>query len=363
MGRKVCFGKAQTAYRKGKETFPKAGEVAKGNLFMSIKLNDSQKQAVNHFEGPCCVLAGPGSGKTAVITQRTKNLITEYGVNPSNILVITFTKAAAAEMKQRFYKGMNRDDVRVTFGTFHAVFFMVLKHAYHLDSSNVVPEEQKYQIMRDIISRQQLDYRDETEMIGNLLSEISLVKNSRMDIKNFYSGQCGAEIFRKIYAEYNRYLRQNRRIDFDDMLTYTYELFAQRPDILSAWQKKYKFILIDEFQDINPIQYDIMRMMAKPENNLFIVGDDDQSIYRFRGSRPEIMLNFGKDFPGAKKILLDTNYRCDANVVHASLKLIAHNKARFDKAIRAGRPAKNPVSYLSFQTQREECLFLIKKNI
>lgn len=326
-----------------------------------MNLNKSQQAAVRHKEGPCYVLAGPGSGKTAVITQRTKNLITEYGVNPSNILVITFTKAAAVEMKQRFCRIMGEERTHVTFGTFHAVFFKVLKMAYHMENSNIVPEEQKYQIMRELISRHSVDYKDEKDIISGLLGEISLVKNSRMQLEHFYSGQCGEDIFRDIFREYDQRLRQNRWIDFDDMLTYTYELFSERPDILQAWQRKYKYILIDEFQDICAIQYDIIRMMALPENNLFIVGDDDQSIYRFRGSRPEIMLGFPKDYPGAKQILLDTNYRCDASVVQDSLRLIAHNKTRFEKAIHAGKSARHPVSYHKFESQREENLYLVKQ--
>lgn len=325
-----------------------------------MNLNKSQLTAVSHFQGPCCVLAGPGSGKTAVITQRTKNLITEYGINPSNILVITFTKAAAMEMRLRFERLMG-EKTRVTFGTFHAVFFMVLKYAYHMESSNVIAEEQRYQLMRELIAHYPIEYRDEKDIISGLLNEISLVKNSRLDLEHFYSSQCGETIFRALYREYDTRLRQNRWIDFDDMLTYTYELFAERKDILAAWQRKYQYILIDEFQDINPIQYDIIRMMALPENNLFIVGDDDQSIYRFRGSKPEIMLGFGKDYPQAAQLLLDTNYRCDANVVRQSLNLISHNKARFAKEIRASRSAKQPVIFQQFSNQREENLYLVEK--
>ena len=324
-----------------------------------MDFNDSQLAAIRHKDGPMMVLAGPGSGKTAVITRRTQYLIEEGGVNPSNILVITFTKAAAMEMKQRFCKLMQQDSVRVTFGTFHAVFFMVLKHAYHMQSSNIVTEEQKYQFMREIISHKMLDYSDEKDTISGLLSEISMVKNSRIDLEHFYSAQVGEGIFREIYREYDMRLRKNRLIDFDDMLTYTYELFAERTDILEAWQRKYLYILIDEFQDINPIQYDIMRMLAAPENNLFIVGDDDQSIYRFRGSKPEIMLNFDKDYPDAKRVLLNYNYRCDGYVVQESLKLISHNKARFEKEIRNAKETRSRVEYRTFENQRQENQYLI----
>jgi DNA helicase-2/ATP-dependent DNA helicase PcrA len=306
------------------------------------------------------VLAGPGSGKTAVITQRTQNLINEYQVDPANILVITFTKAAALEMKQRFLLLRGESRTRVTFGTFHAVFFMVLKTAYHFESSNIISEEQKYQLMREIVSYHHLEYRDENEFLGNLIGEVSKVKNERIALANFYSSQCGEEVFRKIYTEYDRRLRGNRLIDFDDMLLYTYELFSQRKDILAAWQNKYRYILIDEFQDINQLQFDIVKLMAQPLNNLFVVGDDDQSIYRFRGSKPELMLNFPKVYPDCKQILLNTNYRSDANIVEKSKRLIAHNKDRFSKDIRAEKPAKQTVRVCSYESQRAENLAIIK---
>ena len=326
-----------------------------------MNFNKSQTWAIRHKDGPMLVLAGPGSGKTAVITHRTKNLIEEYKVSPSNILVITFTKAAAMEMKQRFERLMGQSRVGVSFGTFHGIFFTILKYAYGFQSSNIVSEEQRYEYVREAVSYHNLDIKDESEFIGNVLGEISYVKNSRLDINHYYSNQCGEEVFRDLYEEYHKRLKRNRLIDFDDMLTYTYELFTERKDILAAWQKKYQYILVDEFQDINSIQYDIIKMLAAPENNLFIVGDDDQSIYRFRGSKPEIMLNFTKDYPEAKRVLLDYNYRCDANIVESSLKLIGHNEKRFTKEIQPARQAVHPVNFMEFENQREENLYLIRQ--
>lgn len=325
-----------------------------------MNLNKSQHCAIHHKDGAMLVLAGPGSGKTAVITQRTKNLIEEYNIPPSDILVITFTKAASNEMRERFYLLMGDRNARVSFGTFHAVFFTILKSAYNFSSENIISEDMRYRIMREILSGYMLDYKDENEFIGNLLGEIGMIKNSRIDINNFYSGVCGEDIFRKIYKEYEARLRKSRLIDFDDMLLYTYELFDQRKDILASWQKKFKYILIDEFQDINRIQYEIMKMLAYPQNNMFIVGDDDQSIYRFRGSRPEIMLNFEKDFPGAKRILLDVNYRCGKYIVETSKNLISYNKERFDKTITAASESCEPVSYITFENRRDENMYLIK---
>lgn len=319
-----------------------------------MNYNKSQQQAIRHKDGPMLVLAGPGSGKTAVITQRTKQLIEYENIDPSNILVITFTRAAAQEMKQRFLAATGEERTKVTFGTFHAIFFMVLKLAYHFDSGNIISEEQRYQFMREILSYHHLEYRDEGEFIGDVLTEISRVKNEQIPLEHFYSSSCGEEVFRKIYREYDERLKRNRLIDFDDMLTYTYELFSQRKDILSAWQKKYRYILIDEFQDINLIQWKIMCMLAAPENNLFVVGDDDQSIYRFRGAKPEIMLGFEKDFPGTKRVLLGTNYRSTKEIVETSLKLIGHNKVRFEKKLEPFRGSGRPVDFRVFDNPGHE---------
>jgi DNA helicase-2/ATP-dependent DNA helicase PcrA len=256
---------------------------------------------------------------------------------------------------------MQEEKTRVTFGTFHAVFFMVLKAAYHFDAGSVITDEQRYQLMRELIAKHHLDYRDENEFISGILGEISQVKNNRIPLEHFYSAQCGEEVFREIFAEYEKYMRGNRRIDFDDMLVYTYELFCERPDILAAWQKKYEYILIDEFQDINQLQFDIVQMLAKPRNNLFIVGDDDQSIYRFRGSKPEIMLHFPEEYPDCRQILLDTNYRCTQPIVEAALRLIGHNKERFFKEIVTEKKGGDAINYLLFKDQKEQNLFIIKK--
>lgn len=326
-----------------------------------MKFNQSQTRAILHKDGPMLVLAGPGSGKTAVITARTKNLIQEYQINPSNILVITFTKAAAMEMKQRFETTMNSKDLKVTFGTFHAIFFMVLKLAYGYTRENIVSEEIKYQLVKELIYRYNLEFRDENECISGILEEISKIKNSKISLEFFYSNQCSAEVFREIYSAYNQSLRMRKLIDFDDMLVMTYELFAQRKDILAAWQNKYKYILVDEFQDINQIQYDIIRMMALPNNHLFMVGDDDQSIYGFRGSKSEIMLHVPEDFPNLTKVELDVNYRCHPEILKLSQALISCNKTRFLKKCNSGFLGnRGYVDFQEFETQKEEVLFVLK---
>lgn len=325
-----------------------------------MKLNTSQKQAVGHKDGPMLVLAGPGSGKTTVITERTRTLIEEHEILPGHILVITFTKAAAAEMKSRFLKRMSGRSCPVTFGTFHAVYFSVLKHAYHYSAANIIRDEQKYQCLKEIVAKLHLDYEDETEFISLLLNEIGLVKNTGVAIANYYSQNCAETVFRRIFSEYQEFLYSRKLIDFDDMLVYTYELFSERKDILCAWQNKFRYILIDEFQDINKIQFDVIKLLAGDAGNLFVVGDDDQSIYRFRGAKPEIMLRFRESFPDTKTVLLDVNYRSQENIVISAMNLISHNRERYQKEIKTYHPKENPVDYAVFTDQRQENLRIIR---
>lgn len=321
---------------------------------MNQNLNDAQMQAVMHQKGVMMALAGPGSGKTTVIARRIESLIRHAGVNPSGILVITFTKAAANEMKERFLSLMPTEGKRVTFGTFHAVFFMILKHAYHFEASDIFREEERILLMQRILRDMKLDCGNEAEFASNLLAEISFIKNGRIDPAHYYPIQCGKDTFEYIYKSYGTYLKRHRKIDFDDMLSYTYELFEQRADILLAWQKKYRYILVDEFQDVNQIQYDIVKMLAQREKNLFVVGDDDQSVYRFRGAKPEIMLHLTKDYPDAKIVNLSYNYRCPGDVVNFASRVIAHNKERFQKKILAVKEKDQTITMDLFETQREE---------
>lgn len=318
-----------------------------------MQFNNSQLKAVKHKSGPMLVIAGPGSGKTTVLTARIRNLIEEYSVNPANILVITFTKAAANEMKSRFNNMMGRS-TNVTFGTFHAVFFMILRAAYNYSVDSIIKEDVRQNIIKQAIERSRLEPDDLNEMMSNITGEISRVKTETIDINAYYSASCPEEEFRDIYKYYVKTLKKMGLIDFDDMLLYCHELLTTRRDILAKWQQKYQYILIDEFQDINKIQYDIIKLLAKPQDNLFIVGDDDQSIYGFRGSKPEIMLNFDKDYPDTDKVILDTNYRSTGNIVSAAGKVIAHNKVRFAKNINTVNDPGDKVDIIEFNTQAEE---------
>ncbi len=306
------------------------------------------------------VIAGPGSGKTTILTNRIKYLVEEHKVDPGKILVITFTKAAALEMQKRFER-LAQGCKGVTFGTFHAVFFNILKYAYNYSVNSIIKEEDKKLILRTAIDRSSLEVEDYTEALDNIAGEISRVKSEGIDINAYYSANCPEEAFRSIYKYYENALRKQRLIDFDDMLLYCYELFKKRPDILNQWQKRYSYILVDEFQDINKVQYEVVKMLALPENNLFIVGDDDQSIYGFRGSKPEIMLNFERDYPGAQKVVLDINYRCSGNIVTAAKTVIHNNKIRFDKDIKSFNSFGEKVDIVEFNTTKEEYLRVVEE--
>ena len=325
-----------------------------------MAFSKAQTQAIMHKDGPMMVLAGPGSGKTTVITHRVQYLTKEYGIDPGDILVITFTRAAAEEMRER-YEALTGGGSRVTFGTFHSIFFRILKLAYRYTADNIVREEQQMQFVRELAQAGGLEPEDENEFAASILSEISSVKGERIVLEHYYSKNCPDAVFRQLYAGYEEKMRRAGLIDFDDMMVLCLELFTERKDILSAWQRRYRYILIDEFQDINRLQYEIVRMLAKPEDNLFIVGDDDQSIYRFRGAKPEIMLGFERDYPGAGRILLDVNYRSTEEIVAPALRLIGENQKRFSKAIHTtGRHGKNVITKL-WQDPGEENLAIARE--
>lgn len=304
---------------------------------MKELLNEAQYEAVSHGIIPALVLAGPGSGKTTVITWRIKYLIEECNVRPESIMVVTFTRAAAIEMKERFLDMKVIRGNAVTFGTFHSVFFKILKFAYNYNPEHIISEQEKIELIKEIIKGVDAGFGADKEILPGIISEISLVKGNMIDINNYYSSNCPENAFRDIYNEYETSMRKANKIDFDDMLILCYELLYARKDILRLWQEKYKYILVDEYQDINVLQYRVLRLLTPEGRGLFAVGDDDQSIYRFRGAKPEIMLGFERDFPGAKKYMLDINYRSTENIVKLSSRLIKNNEKRFNKKLNAYR--------------------------
>lgn len=305
-----------------------------------MNLNKLQLTAIDHFKEPMIVLAGPGSGKTTVITHRVNNLINKYKVDPSEILVITFTKSAAMEMSSRF-KSLFLEK-NVCFSTFHAFFFRIISSYYNFNTSNILSSEEQNQILKDITKSFQISQEDEKDFYKNMLNEISLIKNELLDIEYYHSPLMGTDDFRRIFYTYEDRKRELNKIDFDDMLKICYQLLTSNAGLLKKWQERYNYILIDEFQDINRVQYECIKILAA-HNNLFVVGDDDQSIYRFRGASPEFLLNFPKDFKNCKKVILNTNYRSTDEIICFSNKIISCNTKRYEKdLIGVGRNGQNP---------------------
>lgn len=327
-----------------------------------MSFNQAQKEAISHNRGPCLVLAGPGSGKTLTIVNRIKYLIEDCKVRPEEILVITFTKYAATEMRFRLQALMDGKRFPVTMGTFHGIYYGILKWAYKLGTENIFSEENKYCLLRQIINYQEdLEIFDEEDFLQEVVTEISTVKNHRFSIEEYESRCCAPDVFRNIYQEYEKMRKQLRKIDFDDMLVLCYDLFVKRPDVLKLWQDKFQYILIDEFQDINQVQYDVIRMLAEPQRNLFAVGDDDQAIYGFRGADAKLMFQFQKDYPESKQIILDVNYRSTVNIVRNALKVIGHNQVRFDKAIQAKKAAGHSLHVQEVKDSAEEAEYVVSE--
>ena len=326
-----------------------------------MQFNKAQIQAIQHNKGPCMVIAGPGSGKTTVLTHRVRYLIDRCRVKPSHIHVITFTKAAAEQMKFKF-KGLSEGrSSAVTFGTFHAVFFTILKAAYNYSARCIITPQVQHEFVKDQIHRLELEYDDEKEAVDGVLSEISRVKGEAVNIDEYESRCIPPQSFRIIYMAYDDMLVRKHLIDFDDMIVQCRELLMQREDYRRAWQNKYKYILIDEFQDINKAQFDVVRILADEYRNLFVVGDDDQSIYGFRGSAPQIMLDFNKYYSDAVRIDMCINYRSTGNIVFASRAVAEENEHRYYKDITTYNSQGDTVSVYEFNSLNDEKAFLVSE--
>ena len=330
-----------------------------------MSLNHAQTEAVAHNKGPCMVLAGPGSGKTLTIAKRIEYLIMKHKVRPEEILVITFTKYAAWEMKNRTRSICGPSSYAVTFGTFHGIYYGILKWAYRLNQSNLLSDEEKYRILREILPGIDWDQEPEADEEKDYLQELAIaignVKNNCMDIEEYEPVKYTTEKFRKLYRTYEETKKKYRKIDFEDMLIQCRDLFMKRPDILKKWQEKFQYILVDEFQDVNQAQYDVVRMLAAPQDNLFVVGDDDQSVYGFRGAKPGIMKEFMKDYPKARQILLDVNYRSSGYIVKGALRVIGNNKIRFEKKIEAFRKPDETVHVQEVKDPVQEAEYVLER--
>ena len=312
---------------------------------MKSNLDSSQREAVCCGTGPCEVIAGPGSGKTLVLTEHILYLIEHEHVPPSGILVLTFSRAAAAQMKERFSvisQGRFRD---VRFGTFHSVFFYILRESTGRNYA-LLTAFQREKILSQLI----LNYYDdpkERPAAEELEKMLRASSNTGED----------AEKIRCIQRDYRSYLRENRFIDFDDMILACRHILTRHAQVREYWQKQFRAILVDEFQDVNTEQYEVLRLLTDGRG-LFVVGDDDQSIYGFRGSSPSIMQRFMTDFPGAVRIFLGFNYRCSANICKAAGIMIRENRIRIEKAVQAVCPPGDRVVLKGFKEDRQQLDYL-----
>lgn len=331
------------------------------NSFSShFSLSPSQKEAVSHFRGPCEVIAGPGSGKTAVLTQRILYLIRERHVDPFTILVLTFSKAAALEMQARFLKSCDGAPGDVTFGTFHSVFYHILQQSSPRPI-RVLDGATKRRFLETILISAFPDPSDRPQA-SELEAELSRYENSGGTLKTYCPSGVfpHPDIFPALAGRYQAFLSENGYLDFDSMLTRCLSLFKSRPDVLAMWQRRFHFLLVDEFQDINPVQYETVRLLSGPRRNLFVVSDDDQSIYRFRGADPSVMQQFTRDFTGARQIFLSENYRCSGAITECARRVISENRIRIPKNIKAVSKAGSPVGIRSFSSVRAENLALCR---
>lgn len=331
----------------------------------------SQQQAIDHLSGPAMVIAGPGSGKTFTIVQRILSLIDYHHIPAQNILVITYTRAAAAEMKERFEKARaarakEPEPGSVNFGTFHSICYHILKQSGKIKENSLIKEIDQRKLIQVILKNMGLGSRSGYDAITELLHAISKGKNFACPHKTEAEGDANGlgltgfseEELQRVQREYDRYLREQGLVDFDDMILLCLKLFSTQENsfgesVLDRYRKLFCYILADEFQDINPPQYEILKLLAHPLDNLFVVGDDDQAIYGFRGATPGIMQQFSADFREARRIMLTENYRCGADIVKLAEELISQNRERFAKEFYPVRP-KGRVIFTCFDSHREE---------
>lgn len=301
-------------------------------------LNDKQKEAVLATEGPCLVIAGAGSGKTKVLTHKIAYLISEKNVKPYNILAITFTNKAASEMKQRVEKIVGDVAQEMWMGTFHSICVRILRRFIDrigFDTSFLIfdTSDQKT-VVKECLKALNID--DKTFSDRSVLSEISNAKNEMLTPKAYqakYSGEFRKEKIGQVYELYQKRLRENNAIDFDDIINYTIDILSENPDVLQYYTEKFKYVLVDEYQDTNKAQFTLVTILASRYGKITVVGDNDQGIYSFRGADISNILNFEKDFPGTKIIKLEQNYRCTGNILKAANAVIKHNENKYEKKL------------------------------
>lgn len=316
--------------------------------------DNEQMKAINHINGPFLCIAGPGSGKTTVVVNRTMNLI-KNGVNPKSILTVTFTKDAANEMGKR-YAALPGAVEGPIFSTIHSFAFNVCRSQYAFDASNILKGVDHMKFIKNYLTEngKKMTFNDINSIAGYLMNEVSKFRfMSAEDQRNFSSDIMNQKDFIEFYKAYFNFKTSSRKIDFDDMLDLCRKAFTV-PEILNMYQEQYKYIMIDEFQDTSLIQAEILYKLAEKYKNIFICGDDDQSIYGFRNARPDIMLNFKQDFPDADSVRLSVNYRSDSSIITAAGNLIGNNNVRFEKDIKGNSKNKGTMNTIVSVNEKEQ---------
>lgn len=311
--------------------------------------NHDQISAIRLKDGPALIIAGPGSGKTTVIVHRIAELTLRYGISEEEILAITFTKAAAEEMRVRYLRQMGKTKTEVGFGTMHSVFLNILKTYFKNFKAELVSPKVSSETIRDIYFRK-YSQKVGIDMCANFLNKISSFKNGKLRNDPF---------IRSLAKSYDRCIHQKGLLDFDDMIILCLKALKSSPYILEKIRNKHKYIIVDEFQDLNLLQFEALKLISAPLNNIFAVGDDDQSIYTFRGAQPSIMLSFAERFKNTSLIRLVINYRCDYDIVKHSSKLISKNLDRYDKQLRANSKNPGKITVCGFASYEEAAASIV----
>ena len=328
-------------------------------------LNEPQRQAVMATDGPLLILAGAGSGKTRVLTHRTAYLIEECGVNPYNIMAITFTNKAAGEMRERIDQMVGYGSESIWVCTFHSTCVRILRR--YIDrlgfgtNFTIYDSDDQKTLMKDICKRLEIDTKMYKEKM--FLSAISSAKDELIDPIEFETRAAGDYVKRKqaqVYREYQQALKQNNALDFDDLIMKTVELFKLDKEVLASYQDRFRYIMVDEYQDTNTAQFELIRLLALKYQNLCVVGDDDQSIYKFRGANIYNILNFEHHFPDATVIKLEQNYRSTQNILDAANAVIANNQGRKEKRLWTDNGAGDKITFEQLDTAAEEADFVAR---
>lgn len=317
-----------------------------------MEKNNAQEEIIHTVNGQLLVVACPGSGKTTTLLRRIHYMINEAKIPAQQILMVTFSSAAAKEMKTRYQKKFGMD--AVTFSTIHSMCMSILKKfgGYTKESILSDPREYFYEVLR-----KQKGINDINEFITGLITEISVINNNSIDL-NSYKPKCTKDkkLFLKLINGYQEYKEELHLIDFDDMLQKAYEIMVNDKECLDFLRNKYRYIQVDEYQDTNLIQKDIIYLLAGQDGNLAVVGDDDQSIYAFRGAKPEIMLNFQKEYPKSKMVKMSTNYRSGKKIISEADRVIKSNTNRFQKDFIGFKPENGAVEYIVTEEKKDEIL-------